>query len=237
MESSSLINQGKMIAGRKAVDFIQSGMTVGMGTGSTAYYFIDELGRRIRNGQLENITAVSTSRRSTEQAESLGIRVVSIDMVDRIDCLVDGADETTTDFCGIKGGGGALLYEKIVAMASDRSVWIVTPEKVVNTLGAYPLPVEVVQFGSLRLYSKFKEMGFNPTFRRMEDDRLFITEAGNYIFDLHLDRIEAPHQLAHELDQTVGVVEHGLFLNIATSIIVGADDGAITIYGEEPPTH
>ncbi|MBG9984438.1 ribose-5-phosphate isomerase RpiA [Aerococcaceae bacterium DSM 111022] len=225
-----MIDQAKMVAGRKAVDYITSGMTVGLGTGSTAYYFIDELGRRIRTGQLENIQAVATSKRSQEQAESLGINVVSLDMVEYIDVLVDGADETTYQGHGIKGGGGALLYEKIVAMASKKNIWIITPDKMVETLGAFPLPIEVIPFGSLRLFDNLRQMGLNPTFRKLENDSIFVTDAGNYIFDLHLQEIPAPHQLALELDRMVGVIEHGLFLDLTDLIIVGYENGETHIH-------
>lgn len=225
-----MINQAKMVAGRKAVDYIESGMTVGLGTGSTAYYFIDELGRRIRTGQLTDIQTVATSKRSKEQAESLGIKVVSLDMVEYIDVLVDGADETTYQGFGIKGGGGALLYEKIVAMASKKTIWIITHEKMVETLGAFPLPIEVVPFGSLRLFDNLRRMGLNPSFRKAENDSLFITDAGNYIFDLHLEAIPAPHQLAVELDRMVGVIEHGLFLDLTDLIIIGYENGQVNLY-------
>ncbi len=220
-----MINQAKMVAGRKAVEYIEDGMTVGLGTGSTAYYFIDELGRQIRTGHLKNIQTVATSKRSKEQAESLGIKVVSLDMVKHIDVLVDGADETTADGYGIKGGGGALLYEKIVAMAAKKSIWIVTADKIVETLGAFPLPIEIVPFGSLRLLDNLDQMGLNPTFRKLDNDSLFITDSGNYILDLHLQNIQAPHQLALELDRMVGVIEHGLFLDLTDLIIVGYENG------------
>lgn len=223
-------NQAKMVAGRKAVEYIENGMTVGLGTGSTAYYFIDELGRQIRTGHLQNIQAVATSKRSKEQAESLGIKVVSLDMVEYIDVLVDGADETTPDGSGIKGGGGALLYEKIVAMAAKKSIWIVTPDKVVETLGAFPLPIEIVPFGSLRLFDNLNQMGLNPQFRRLDNDSLFITDSGNYILDLHLESIQAPHQLALELDRMVGVIEHGLFLDLTDRIIVGYENGETHLF-------
>lgn len=228
------MDQAKMNVGIKAVDFVKDGMTVGLGTGSTAYYFIDELGRRLRKGELKDIQAVATSVRSQDQAEQLGIRVINIDMVDRIDLLVDGADEATTTFWGIKGGGGALLYEKIVAVASNRIIWVVTEDKLVNTLGQFPLPIEVVPFGSFRLMNEFRRMGMSPTFRRRENDTLFTTDAGNYIIDLHLNAIPNPHQLALELDRTVGVIEHGLFLDMADTILVGRQDGTIDAYYLRP---
>lgn len=229
-DGSIMIDEGKITAGRKAADFIESGMTVGLGTGSTAYYFIDELGRRIRQGKLTGIQAVATSRRSQEQAQSLGIKVINIDMIQEIDVLVDGADEVTLKGNGIKGGGGALLYEKIVAMAAKKIIWIVTPDKLVETLGAFPLPVEVVPFGSLRLLGNMSNMGFKPSFRKRENDSLFLTDSGNYIFDLHLGEIKAPQQLALDLDRMVGIIEHGLFLQMVDILIVGQKNNHVDIY-------
>ena len=229
--------QIKELVGRYAANYIQDGMTVGLGTGSTAYYFIDEVGKRVADGRLKNITTVATSKRSEEQARKLGLNIVDIDRVIRLDVVVDGADETTLgDFAGIKGGGGALLREKIVAQNSERSIWIVGQDKIVESLGAFPLPVEVVQFGSFNLFRHFEKAGMNPTFRKVDNDRLFITDSDNYIIDLHLDHIPNPYQLSHELGSTVGVVEHGLFLNYTDTVLVGTPEGDILVYSKGSKT-
>lgn len=219
----------KEVAGRKAVDYIESGMVVGLGTGSTAYYFIDELANRIHAGELTHIVGVSTSNETTQIAREKGIQVISLDQVNQIDVLVDGADETLRTFSGIKGGGGALLYEKIVAQNSRKVIWVVGEDKVVDELGAFPLPVEVVQFGSWKLFRYFEQAGMMPSFRKSGVDSLFITDAGNYIIDLHLGSIPQPNQTAFELNNMVGVVDHGIFLNYPDVIIVGKEDGELEI--------
>lgn len=219
----------KELVGRKAADYVEDGMVVGFGTGSTAYFFIDEVGKRIQSGELKHIVGVATSKRTLTQMKSLGIPSKSLDDVNFIDLLVDGADETTRDYNGIKGGGGALLYEKIVAQNSRRIIWIVTEDKVVDTLGKFPLPVEVVQFGSWKLFRTFDQAGMYPTFRKSGTDNLFITDSGNYIIDLHLDRIENPHQLSFELNNMVGVVDHGLFLNYPDTILSSDGEGNIEV--------
>lgn len=219
----------KETVGRKAADYVESGMVVGLGTGSTAYYFIDEIGKRISQGLLTNIRAVSTSSQSEAQARELGIPTVSLDDVDHIDVLVDGADETLETFSGIKGGGGALLLEKIVASYAHKYIWIVDKSKKVDYLGAFPLPVEVVQFGAWKLFHTFEAAGMKPSFRKKGKDSLFITDSGNYIIDLHLGKIENPQQLAFELKNMVGVVEHGLFMNFPEVILVSDDQGNLEI--------
>lgn len=216
--------------GRVAAHFIEDGMVVGLGTGSTAFWFVDELGRRFQSGSLAHIVCVPTSKKVEEQAKLLKLPLKALDEVSQIDVLVDGADECTLQYDGIKGGGGALLHEKIVAQNSNKRIWIVGEEKVVSTLGAFPLPVEVIPFGSWKLFRTFAQAGFNPSFRKKNQDSLFVTDSGNYIIDLHLKEIVNPGQLAHELKNTVGVVEHGLFLNHPHTILVGETDGTITRY-------
>lgn len=217
----------KEIVGRKAADYVEDGMVVGLGTGSTAYWFVDEIGQRIKNGQLNHIVGVPTSQQTAKQARELGIPLSNLDDVNQIDVLVDGADECIDTFSGIKGGGGALLIEKLVAQNSNTIIWIVTEEKVVEKLGAFPLPVEVVQTGSWKLFRQFERAGMKPTFRKKGTDSLFVTDSGNYIIDLHLDRIEQPQQIAFELKNMVGVVDHGLFLNYPEVILVGKADGTV----------
>lgn len=216
----------KKMVGYKAAEFIKEGMTVGLGTGSTAYYMVEALGKRVNEEGL-SIVGVTTSNRTTEQATELGIPLKNIDEVDEIDITIDGADEISDDYQGIKGGGGAHLFEKVVANHSKEVIWIVDASKRVSKLGAFPLPVEVVSFGSGQLFRLFEEKGLNPSYRKEDSGEKFVTDSGNYIIDLQLDVIEEPHALERWLDSLTGVVEHGLFLDTVTKVIIGTEDGPI----------
>ena len=209
--------------GIKAAEFVTDGMIVGLGTGSTAYYFVAELGRRIKEEDLQ-ITAVTTSSVTYEQAEGLGIPLKAIDDVEVVDLTVDGADEVDPALNGIKGGGGALLMEKIVATNSKDCIWIVDESKQVETLGAFKLPVEVVQYGAENLFRHFEKKGYSPAYREKDGQR-FVTDQGNLIIDLDLKVIPDAEALAEELDRTVGVVDHGLFLGMVSKVIVGTPEG------------
>ena len=209
--------------GIKAAEFVTDGMIVGLGTGSTAYYFVAELGRRIKEEDLQ-ITAVTTSSVTYEQAEGLGIPLKAIDDVEVVDLTVDGADEVDPALNGIKGGGGALLMEKIVATNSKDCIWIVDESKQVETLGAFKLPVEVVQYGAENLFRHFEKKGYSPAYRERDGQR-FVTDQGNFIIDLDLKVIPDAEALAEELDRTVGVVDHGLFLGMVSKVIVGTPEG------------
>lgn len=209
--------------GIKAAEFVTDGMIVGLGTGSTAYYFVAELGRRIKEEGLK-ITAVTTSSVTYEQAEGLGIPLKAIDDVEVVDLTVDGADEVDPALNGIKGGGGALLMEKIVATNSKDCIWIVDESKQVETLGAFKLPVEVVQYGAENLFRHFEKKGYSPAYREKAGQR-FVTDQGNFIIDLDLKVIPDAEALAEELDRTVGVVDHGLFLGMVSKVIVGTPEG------------
>ena len=209
--------------GIKAAEFVTDGMIVGLGTGSTAYYFVAELGRRIKEEGLK-ITAVTTSSVTYEQAEGLGIPLKAIDDVEVVDLTVDGADEVDPALNGIKGGGGALLMEKIVATNSKDCIWIVDESKQVETLGAFKLPVEVVQYGAENLVRHFEKKGYSPAYREKDGQR-FVTDQGNFIIDLDLKVIPDAEVLAEELDRTVGVVDHGLFLGMVSKVIVGTPEG------------
>ena len=199
-------------------------MIVGLGTGSTAYYMVEEIGRRMREEGLR-ITGVTTSNATKEQAEKLGIPLKSIDEVPVVDLTIDGADEISADFQGIKGGGAALLFEKIVATYSKETIWIVDSSKLVHKLGKFPLPVEVIPYGSQQLLRIFDEKGFQPVLRTDENGEVLTTDSGHYIIDLHLEVIEQPESLATYLDELVGVVEHGLFLNMVSKVVVGSEKG------------
>ena len=206
----------KKAAGIEAAKLIQNGMIAGLGTGSTVRFLVDELGRRVQEEGLE-FTGVTTSRRTQEQAEGYGIKIVDIDDVDHID--------VTIDFNGIKGGGAALLWEKIVATNSNKIVWIVDESKVVDTIGKFPLPVEVIPFGAGQVVKRFEARGYKPVLRLDAEGKPVRTDENNYVVDLHLERIEHPEALADDLINTVGVVEHGLFLHMVDQVIVGDPNG------------
>ncbi|MGT2681796.1 ribose-5-phosphate isomerase RpiA [Streptococcus porci] len=213
----------KKIAGVTAAQYVKDGMIVGLGTGSTAYYFVEEIGRRIKEEGL-NVIGVTTSSVTTAQAESLGIPLKSVDDIDTIDVTVDGADEVDSEFNGIKGGGGALLMEKIVATPTKDYIWVVDESKMVDTLGAFKLPVEVVQYGAERLFRDFLAKGYNPSFREKDGVR-FITDMKNFIIDLDLGKIDNPVAFGNELKAMTGVVEHGLFNGMVNKVIVAGKDG------------
>lgn len=208
----------KQLAGEKAVEFITDGMTIGLGTGSTVYFTIMKLGELVRTGL--RITAVSTSEKTTKLAEAQGIKISDLNEVQKVDLTIDGADEVDRDFNGIKGGGGALLYEKIVALNSEKVIWVIDSSKLVHQLGKFPLPVEVVQFGCQKTFDRFTALGFNPVFR-MDKQFPFSTDAGNYIIDLQLGKIENAMKLEQIINSIPGVVECGLFIGMTNTIIVG----------------
>ncbi|TWT10461.1 ribose-5-phosphate isomerase RpiA [Streptococcus sp. sy004] len=213
----------KKMAGIKAADYVHDGMIVGLGTGSTAYYFVEELGRRVKEEGLQ-ITGVTTSSRTSEQAKQLGIPLKSIDEVDQVDVTVDGADEVDRAFNGIKGGGAALLMEKVVATPTKYYIWVVDETKLVDHLGAFKLPVEVVRYGAEQVFRRFERAGYKPSFRQIEGQR-YLTDMGNYIIDLDLGLISDPVAFGEELDHTVGVVEHGLFNGMVDLVIVAGQSG------------
>ena len=218
----------KELVGIEAAKFVKDGMTVGLGTGSTAYYLVKELGRRVNEEGLK-ITGVVTSSKTEQQAKELGIPLKAIDDVESVDVTIDGTDEISDDFQGIKGGGAALLFEKVVATYSKDCIWIVDESKMVNKLGNFPLPVEVVPFGSHNVFRLFESKGYKPTWRMTDSNELLTTDGGHYIIDLHLEVIEDPHALAAELDKCVGVVEHGLFIDMISRVIVGTPEGPKTL--------
>ncbi|GMA47996.1 ribose-5-phosphate isomerase RpiA [Tetragenococcus muriaticus] len=207
--------------GNKAAEFVKSGMVIGLGTGSTVYYFVEALGKKVAKEKLD-IVGITTSNKTKEHASSLNIPLKSLDEVDSIDLTIDGADEVSNDFHGIKGGGGALLFEKLVASNSKKNVWIIEDSKRVKALGKYPLPVEVVKYGSEKLFQKLEKRGYKPTWRLTDSGNNFLTDDDNYIIDLHLRRISSPHEFSRELIGLVGVVEHGLFLDTVDTVIVGS---------------
>lgn len=230
----SPIDKAKFVAARRAVDFIEDGMRVGLGTGSTAAWMVRCLGERVREEGLR-ITAVPTSTRTAELARSLGITVIDLDAAKWLDVTIDGADEFDAQLNLIKGGGGALLQEKIVATASDRMIVIADAAKEVTALGAFALPVEVVGFGWQTTKALIEEtlvsmdvLGRQASLR-MSGDQPFRTDEGNLIVDLALNRIGNPRQLALVLNQIPGVVENGLFIDICDMVIIGQGDGRVEL--------
>ena len=212
----------KQQAGEFAATLIKDGMIVGLGTGSTVRFFIEALAARINSEGLD-IIGVTTSNKTASLAKSWGIKLASVDEVPKIDLTIDGADEVDHQLNGIKGGGAALLFEKIVALNSDKNIWIIDESKYHDVIGQFPLPVEVVPYGSHQLLQRFLAADMQPTFRRAMTGERVTTDAGNYIIDLHLNRITHPKSLAYFLEQTIGVVEHGLFLNTVDEIIIGGN--------------
>jgi len=213
----------KRLVGEKAAELVESGMIVGLGTGSTAYWFIKKLAERAAGGL--RVTGVATSVQTAGLAESLGIRVVDADEVGEVDLTVDGADEIDPHFNAIKGGGGALLREKLVASISRRVAVIVDSAKQVRQLGRFPLPVEIVPFAYRHTLKRLEQAGCAPKIRE-KDGALFVTDGGHYIVDLHLNRIEDPRRLAESLGNMPGVVEHGLFIDLVSEVLV-AEDGEV----------
>ncbi|MEM0937574.1 MAG: ribose-5-phosphate isomerase RpiA [Pseudomonadota bacterium] len=228
----SPIDRAKLAAARRAVRLVETGMRVGLGTGSTAAWMVRLLAERAKLENLD-IVGVPTSTRTADLAQELGLRVVTLDEAQWLDLTIDGADEFDGELNLIKGGGGALLQEKIVACASDAMIVIADAAKHVQTLGGFPLPVEMIQFGWRTTQALIEEtlasldvMGRDTTLR-MNADTPYITDEGNYILDCHLKHITDARQVSLVLNQIPGVVENGLFVDICDRVIVGFGDGAV----------
>ncbi|EGP9128258.1 ribose 5-phosphate isomerase A [Listeria monocytogenes] len=217
----------KKIAGEKACEWIEDGMVVGLGTGSTVYYTIEKLGQMVNNGL--QITGVATSEETTKQAEKLGISLKSLNDVTEIDVTIDGADEIDTNFQGIKGGGGALLREKMVASASLKNIWVVSEEKLVRTLGKFPLPLEVIPFGWKQIERTLAKEQIQTNLRKQSNGEVYVTNNGNYILDIVNQSFTDAEMWQEKLAQIPGVVEHGLFLDYVDVIICGKANGETEI--------
>ncbi len=219
----------KRQAAAKALEQVQGGMQLGLGTGSTARHFVDLLGEKVAQGM--KVVGVPTSEATRIQAEQCRIPLTTLDAIDRLDLTVDGADEVDGALNLIKGGGGALLREKIVAAASDRMIVIADETKWVDVLGRFPLPVEVIPFGlaaTQRMMAKaFAESGVSGqmVLRKGKDGHVFVTDGGHWIIDAHLGQIADAPRLAGLLNPIPGVVEHGLFIGLATTTILAGAQG------------
>lgn len=228
------IDKAKFVAAKRATEFVEDGMKLGLGTGSTSAWMVRCLAERIREEGLR-VVGVPTSSRTAELARSLGVPITTLDDVKWLDLTIDGADEFDPNLALIKGGGAALLQEKIVATASDRMIVIADAAKEVATLGAFPLPVEVIPFGWQTTKALIEEtlvsldvLNRDATLR-MNGASPLLTDESNYIVDLHLKRIGNPRQLSLVLNQIPGVVENGLFIDICDIVVIGHSDGHVTV--------
>ena len=230
----SLSDRSKYACALRASALVENGMKVGLGTGSTAYWLVYHLAERVRNEGLEFV-GVPTSNKTREQAQAEGLKLISMDDAGRLDITIDGADEFDQSMNLIKGGGGAHLQEKIVAFGSDRMVVIADETKKVNKLGKFPLPVEVLKFGSASSQKQIEELLIAQNYKdftvqmRMEKNKPFITDEGNYIFDLNLGEIQNPRKLCVDLNIIPGVVENGLFIDVCKAVVIGYSDGTAKI--------
>jgi ribose 5-phosphate isomerase A len=240
--TASMLSQDelKKQVGYKAVDdYVKSGMVVGLGTGSTAYYAVERVGAKLKSGELTNILAIPTSVRTKEQAESLGIPLVTLDTHSKLDVAIDGADEVDPEMNLTKGGGGALFREKIVEVCATKFIVIVDESKIVKGLGpGFPIPVEIVPFCHEHTMRSIADLSTcqgkcKPVLRmgscannKVDGDTIAVTDNGNYIVDLHFTEfIKDPVTMGKELKNVVGVVEHGLFCNMASAVIIAGSDG------------
>ncbi|MEC0238910.1 ribose-5-phosphate isomerase RpiA [Paenibacillus dokdonensis] len=220
----------KQLAAEKAVEYVKDGMSIGLGTGSTAYWAIRKIGERVREGL--TIQAVATSKASEKLAQEQGIPLIPFDRLEGLDLTIDGADELDRELHLIKGGGGALLREKIVAFHSKELIIIADESKFVDKLGTFPLPVEIVPFAKEWTMASLEEMGARPMLRT-EDEHIFVTDNGNYIADCRFGVIENPKELHRALLALPGVVDNGLFIGLATRAVIGRSDGTVTVVESE----
>lgn len=216
--------EAKLLVAKRAMGFVSDGMSVGLGTGTTATPFIRELGKAVQAGL--RVVAVATSEESSRLAADLGIPLTTFEATPVLDVAIDGADEIGPELALIKGGHGALLREKIVASAAKRFIVVADESKVVPKLGRFPLPVEVIQLAAPLVIRRLEALGLKPTLRPKQDGSgPWITDEGNFILDCHCGVIESPDDLAAEIRSMVGVVEHGLFLRMSTLALVAGEQG------------
>jgi ribose 5-phosphate isomerase A len=226
----------KRAAGRKAAEvYGKDGMRLGLGSGTTSHWFVRELAERVRDGL--DVVGVPTSTATRDLALELGIRLADLNDVPELDVTIDGPDEIDPAGSMIKGGGACLLWEKIVARASKRMVVVADDTKIVDRLGAFPLPIEVLPFGWVSTHRLIAELlagaGYAdvPIERRVRDGRVVLTDSGNYLLDARLGAVDDARSLAVELNQIPGVVENGLFVGIADELVVGHPDESAEVVG------
>ncbi len=219
----------KQLAAEQAVSHVTSGMKLGLGTGSTVQFVLDALAKRLQNGTLENIVGIPTSEATAKRAQELNIPLTDFEACPHLDLTIDGADEVSPAFYLIKGLGGALLREKIVAAASDKLLIAIDESKQVAQLGTRsPLPVEVLPLGWNTNLPLFEQLGAQPKRRTNADGTLYVTDNGNFIVDCTFPNgIADPYAVARQLDAQAGVMGHGLFLDMATIVVVGTPDGVV----------
>ena len=218
--------QLKKAAGERAVDFIRPGMTVGLGTGSTAEFAMKELSMRIRDGRLSDVTCVPSSIRTESFAGKLGLPLAGLAAGTKLDVTIDGADEIDSAFNLIKGGGGALLREKVLAQNSERNVVVADGSKLSKRLGMrFPVPVEVVGFALEAEKAYLESLGGAAALRLAEDGSPFLTDQGNLIIDWRFGEMEDPSGLAESLSVRAGVMEHGLFIGTVTDLVISFQEG------------
>ena len=221
------VDKAKELAAQRSLEFVEDGMVVGMGSGTTATHFIKLLGERVKQGL--KIRGISSSKASEELAASLSIPIIDFHVRAEIDVAIDGADEVTHQLELIKGGGGALLREKIVASASTRFIIVADASKLVSKLGKFPLPVEVIPMASPLVARKLDQLGLSSIVRQAHTGGDYITDEGNLILDCKCGEIDDPAKLAASIRQIVGVVEHGLFLNMAERVLIASDSGVVEL--------
>ena len=222
MTSKEQQEKEKKLAGEKAAEYVTDGMTIGLGTGSTVYYSIMKIGEMVNEGL--KIKAVSSSNSTTKLASSLNIPLININEAKIIDLNIDGTDEVDRNLNGIKGGGGALLFEKIVAINSRLNIWIADSGKLTVNRWKFPLPVEVIPYGYKKTIDRIRKKNFNPVLREKEG-KIFLTDSGNYILDICTEEITDLKEIDKELKMITGVVETGVFTDIADILIIGQDNG------------
>ena len=209
----------KEAAGRAAAKLVRDGDVVGLGTGSTAYFAVTALGERVKAGL--KIVGIPTSTQTADLARAVGIPLTTLDEHPEIDITIDGADEIDSKLNLIKGGGGALLREKVVASASKKMVVVADSGKVVSVLGKFPLPVETISFARTVVENKIIALGGSPKLRTRRDGSPYVTDNGNEILDCSFGKIEDPAKLARELSNVPGIIEHGLFIGLASVALIG----------------
>ncbi|MCU1322351.1 MAG: ribose 5-phosphate isomerase [Acidobacteriaceae bacterium] len=216
-------DEAKRMAARRALEFVEDGMVLGLGSGTTSAIFIQELGERVKQGL--KVRGIATSAASHELAKSLSISLTTFEEVSELDLAIDGADEVGPGLALIKGGGGALLREKIVESVARRFIVVADSSKLVATLGRFPLPVEVVQMALPIVTRKLEALNLNPKLRHHPDGSLYVTDEGNVLLDCVCGAIPDPAKTAADIRAIVGVVEHGLFLKMASLALIAGEDG------------